>query len=204
MLAVCTSRDNNGWGRRISDIIVFHGWIYVVDCACQIGIFNLRSCDLRFLELKFAPRTYYGKWIRLVASNDQLFVIIGDSLEVYRIDLSRMEWAKVCNLGDQALFHSYNDMMCSKVINPSKWGGQTNCRYGLRFSSKTCNLSSFNREKPRSAITIDMLWIGDSSRYASTKIYSWYCLNQSSSTDNVRDSSWVLCGRFLTQTRLSV
>ncbi|KAJ0020355.1 hypothetical protein Pint_31189 [Pistacia integerrima] len=43
----CTSRDNNCRGRRISDIVVFDGWIYVVDSACQIGIFNLRSCDLR-------------------------------------------------------------------------------------------------------------------------------------------------------------
>ncbi|XP_031252089.1 uncharacterized protein LOC116109985 [Pistacia vera] len=193
-LQFCTSRDNKwkechyinkGW--RLLDIVVFYGRIYALDSNFQIGIFNLRSCDLRFLELKFAPRlcSYYDKWIRLVTSNDQLFVV--DPPVLYRIDLSRMEWVKVYNLSDQALFHGYDDMMCSKVINPSKWGGQTNYTYGLFFDSKRCSLYSFNREEPQNAIAIDVLRNGDYSWYASPKMYSWYFLHQSNGIDNVRD-----------------
>ncbi|XP_031252134.1 uncharacterized protein LOC116110031 [Pistacia vera] len=137
-LHFCTSRDNKwkvyhyvkkGW--RILDIVVFYGRIYVLDSNSQIGIFNLRSCDLRFLELKFSPRfgSYFDEWIRLVASNDQLFVV--DSPKVYRIDLSRMEWVKVYNSGDQALFLGHGDVMCSKepretitVDLPQQGGGK--------------------------------------------------------------------------------
>ncbi|KAJ0084928.1 hypothetical protein Patl1_29456 [Pistacia atlantica] len=129
---------NKGW--RILDIIVSDGRIYVLKSNSQIGIFNLRSCDLRFLELKFAPHigVYFDKQIRLVASNDQLSVV--ESPELYRIDLSRMEWVKLYNLGeDQALFRGKDGKMCSKVINPSKWGGQSNCVFSISISS-TCVL----------------------------------------------------------------
>ncbi|XP_031259569.1 uncharacterized protein LOC116117691 [Pistacia vera] len=88
---------NKGW--RILDIIVFYGRIYVLNSDSQIGIFNLRCCDLRFLELKSAPYigVHFDKQVRLVASNDQLFVV--DSPELYRIDLSRMSnWIFVARI----------------------------------------------------------------------------------------------------------
>ncbi|XP_031258509.1 uncharacterized protein LOC116116584 [Pistacia vera] len=121
-LQLCTSRDkkwkeyhydNKGW--HILDIIVFDGRIYVLNSDSQIGIFNLRCCDLRFLELKFAPHIglFFDQQVRLVASNDQLFVV--DSPELYRIDLSRMEWVKLYDLGDQALFRGKDGRVCSKA-----------------------------------------------------------------------------------------
>ncbi|XP_031257986.1 uncharacterized protein LOC116116024 [Pistacia vera] len=120
-LQFCISRDNKwkeysyfGKGWHILDMAVFDGRIYVLNSLSQIGIFNLRSCDLRFLKLKLAPRflSCCYNWIRFVVSNDHLFVFVSNI--VYRIDLSRMEWVKVYNLGDQALFLGHGDMMCSK------------------------------------------------------------------------------------------
>ncbi|XP_031252092.1 uncharacterized protein LOC116109988 isoform X1 [Pistacia vera] len=154
-LQFCISRDKEwkeyhygfkSW--RMLDIVDFYGKIFVLTDYSRIGIFNFRSCDLNFMELQVAPRLdiCWGNSIRLVASNDQLFVV--DDMIIYRIDLSRMEWVKVNNLGEQALFLGHGDMMCSKLINPTKWGGQANCRYGLFFSSKRCDLNSFNREEP--------------------------------------------------------
>ncbi|KAJ0021201.1 hypothetical protein Pint_30915 [Pistacia integerrima] len=184
-LQFCTCRDkkwkeyryvNKGW--RILDIIVFDGRIYVLNSDSQIGIFNLRSCDLRFLELKFAPYigVYFDKQVRLVASNDQLFVV--DSPELYRIDLSRMEWVKLYNLGeDQALFRGNDGKMCSKVINPSKWGGQSNCIHSISISS-TCVL------QPRKTITTELPEQGFGKCYDCNKICSLYFLNQ---IENVRD-----------------
>ncbi|XP_031259301.1 probable F-box protein At4g22060 [Pistacia vera] len=202
VLQFCISRDNK-WkqyhyynkGGHILDIVVFDGRIYVINSDSRIGIFNLRYCDLRFLELNFAPRfgSHFDKSIRLVASNGQLFVV--DSPKVYRIDLSRKEWVKVYNLGDQALFLGHGDMMCSKVINPSKWGGQSNCIYDLfPFNKKEpwktitrYNLFPFNHQEPRETIIVDFPQKGEGKGYASTKICSWYFLPVSSSIENVRD-----------------
>ncbi|KAJ0020349.1 hypothetical protein Pint_31187 [Pistacia integerrima] len=189
-LQFCISRDNKwkeysyfGKGWHILDMAVFDGRIYVINSLSQIGIFNLRSCDLRFLKLKLAPRflSCCYNWIRFVVSNDHLFVFVSNI--VYRIDLSRMEWVKVYNLGDQALFLGHGDMMCSKVINPSKWGGESYNQYNLLSSQRYryIELFPYNHKELQKTITVYLPLQGFGKGYASPKIYSWYFLNQSSS-----------------------
>lgn len=190
-LQFCTSKDNQ-WKEyydingRLLDTVVFDGRIYILNSNSQIGTFNPRSCDLRILELKFAPdfsHSFHGL-IRLVASNDQLFVL--NFPKVYRIDLSRKEWVLMYNFDDQALLFGSDYMMCSKVINPTKWGGQSNYIYSL-VSSCIIYLRPYNPEEPQETIIIDLPPQVFGKGYASAKILSWYFLHQSSSIENVRD-----------------
>ncbi|XP_031257985.1 uncharacterized protein LOC116116023 [Pistacia vera] len=163
-------KNNN----RVLDIAVFDGRLFVLTEDSQIGMFNLRSCNLRFLELKFAPRFDWYR-SRLVASDDQLLIVY--NFEVYRIDFSKMEWVKVNNLGEKALFIGYGDKCC-KLINPTVWGGRSNCIYILD-DEKICEVYSLNGG------FLGILPLMGKKFCPGT--CSWYFISQSNSIDNIKD-----------------
>ncbi|XP_021890397.1 putative F-box protein At5g66830 isoform X2 [Carica papaya] len=127
---------------RFFDLVVFKFKVYALGTDCQIATLSLKSPpSLTLLKLKGKPRL--TNFVKFVASDQRLLVvdfIPSLRLEVYEVDISRMEWVKVTDLGDQALFIS--DMKSSRLCNATKWGGFSNCLYHLTFMAQRCTLYS--------------------------------------------------------------
>ncbi|XP_044506702.1 uncharacterized protein LOC123226237 [Mangifera indica] len=160
---------------RILDMIVFDGSIYVVTIDNKIGIFNVRSLVVKFLNLKSAPSLSWR--IRLVVSNDQLFVVDFITLcpvKVYRIDFSTMEWVGVKDLGGQALFIDLRGERCFKLM---KSGGRSNHVYVL--SDYECKIYPFNDAEHTTFLSCKWKF--------RAKTYCWYFVDTSNSIDNIRD-----------------
>ena len=69
---------------------------------------NLNSCPyVTPLEVKSIPNLKGGLWLR--GTDEQLLLInaIGNNHEVYELNFLKMEWMKMQNFGDQALFLDY-------------------------------------------------------------------------------------------------
>lgn len=182
------SRDNQwkeyncaGKPWNIEDIIFFYGKIFALTNDTQIGILNVRCLEVKLLKLRCAPCLSLSSSVSLVVSNKQLLIVdyfnisFLKDIELYRIDISRMEWIRVGNLGGEALF--LGDMISSRTINPRKWGGRSNCVY--QISSQFCvySIYSLNGEHLKSNLTV----------VKPTRKQFWYFLQQSNSIDNVRD-----------------
>ncbi|XP_044478526.1 uncharacterized protein LOC123205602 [Mangifera indica] len=160
---------------RILDMIVFDGSIYVVTIDNKIGIFNVRSLVVKFLNLKSAPSLSWR--IRLVVSNDQLFVVDFITLcpvKVYRIDFSTMEWVGVKDLGGQALFIDLRGERCFKLM---KSGGRSNHVYVL--SDYECKIYPFNDAEHTTLLSCKWKF--------RAKTFCWYFVDTSNSIDNIRD-----------------
>jgi hypothetical protein len=98
--------DDRRW---FIDIVVFKGKIYVLTNLGEIGILNLNSHSyVTLLEVKSIGAWNYA--LQLLAFDDQLLMIRrfepwekNENL-VYEQDFLKMEWVKMQNFGDQALF----------------------------------------------------------------------------------------------------
>ncbi|KAL5766742.1 hypothetical protein ACOSP7_017359 [Xanthoceras sorbifolium] len=136
---------------------------------------------------------YFGKvcsstpwlttFVRLVASKKQLLIVhflpTISRAKVCSIDLERLKWVEVEDLGDEALF--LGAWMSSKSGSTTNWRGLRNCVYHLPFGSNTCNIYKLNGESRRrfQICEPDM----------THKIYCWYFLHQAYSPNNIRDEN---------------
>ncbi|XP_021890328.1 F-box protein At2g26160-like isoform X3 [Carica papaya] len=137
------------------DLIVFNFKVYVLGTDCEIGFLNLKSTPcLTFLPLNGKPGS--SRHSRFVTSGDRLLVVdflLERWLCVYEIDLVKMEWVKITDLGDESLFFSsskgnrlFSSAKGSRLLNPKKWGGHSNCLYQLEFMLNKCHVYSLERE----------------------------------------------------------
>ena len=113
--------DDRRW---FIDIVVFKGKIYVLTNLGEIGILNLNSHSyVTLLEVKSIGAWNYA--LQLLAFDDQLLMIRrfepcekNENL-VYELDFLKMEWVKMQNFGDQALFLGHRKS--SGFSNITKW-----------------------------------------------------------------------------------
>ncbi|XP_031252135.1 uncharacterized protein LOC116110032 [Pistacia vera] len=175
-----TSR-NNQWKEysfklknwHILDMVVFCGRIFAITNHSQIGILDLRNFDLKFLTLKFAPRVSSN--VRLVTSNNNILIVDYvnvNMIKVYSINVKKMEWVVMNNLGQHAVCVGDGGIISCKLIDPTKWGGQSNCVYVLLNDG--CHIHSLKNGEVKTI----RKWRWDDK----TRMYSWYFF----SADNVR------------------
>ncbi|KAH7560505.1 hypothetical protein JRO89_XS10G0032200 [Xanthoceras sorbifolium] len=186
----CISRDTNARWRYLSfakeswkivDLVVFDGRVYALTNNSRIGVFNLRTRRFWFLTLEGTP--WLTTFVRLVASKKQLLIVhflpTISRAKVYTIDLERLKWVEVEDLGDEALF--LGAWMSSKSGSTTNWRGLRNCVYHLPFGSNMCNIYNLNGEfRGRFQICEPDM---------THKIYCWYFLHQAYSPDNISDEN---------------
>jgi hypothetical protein len=94
----------------IVDFVVLHNTIYVVTDKANIGVLNLNSTTILFLEMKSTPSVTSSSRLRLVSCDDeQLFLVHTKPnvvFDVYKIDFSAMNYVKLKTLGNIALFYA--------------------------------------------------------------------------------------------------
>lgn len=107
------------WGKpsKIEYIVYFFGKIYAVTNDSHIGILNGRCLELNFVSLVVLNKK--------LLNVDQFNISLLKDIEVYKIDLSRMEGIRLENLRDEALF--LGDMISSRTTNLTRYGRRCNC-----------------------------------------------------------------------------
>ncbi|RHN65243.1 putative quinoprotein amine dehydrogenase, beta chain [Medicago truncatula] len=130
----------NAW--KVVDFVVFHNTIYVVTNEAIIGVLDLNSSNIKFLEMKSMPDVTSMSHLRLVCCDGQLLVVHIESeeiLNVYKIDFSTMNYVKLETLGDIALFYASGEYFYA-LNNPRRWGFESNSLYAINLSSTTCKV----------------------------------------------------------------
>lgn len=131
-----------GYPWMIVDFVVLHNTIYVVNDKANIGILNLNSANIKFLEMKCIPSVTSLSHLRLVSCDEQLFVVHtkpGVVFNVYKIDFSTMKYVKLKTLGDIALLYAPGGNYYA-LSNPNRWGYESNSVYVLDRSSTKCRV----------------------------------------------------------------
>jgi hypothetical protein len=138
--------------------VVLHNIIYIVTNKANIGVLSLNSPNIKFLKLKNTPDVT-GRRYNLVNCDEQLLVV--DILEenirnVYKIDFSTMNYVKLENLGDIALFYTYDFdyTKCYALSNPSRWGYESNSVYVTSVFSTLCRVYSGDGKKFKKCIML--------------------------------------------------
>ncbi|XP_058734354.1 F-box protein At3g56470-like [Vicia villosa] len=142
---------HNGWviyptfksEEVVVDFVVLNNIIYVVTNNANIGILNLNSGNIQFLNLKNTPPPKVPSRVpsnsfKLVNCDDQLLLfhsISSFQREVYKIDFSTMNYVEMDSLGDIALFYvSWRN--CRALSNPERFGYQSNHVYEVNNLSQ--------------------------------------------------------------------
>jgi hypothetical protein len=122
--------------------------IYVVTNKANIGVLNLNYANIKFLKLKSTPDVLCSLNIRLVNCDEQLLVVDWDmeKMNVYKIDFSTMNYARLETLGDIALFY-VKGKHCSALSSPDKWGYERNSVYVINGSSLKYSVYSGDENK---------------------------------------------------------
>jgi hypothetical protein len=127
----------------IVDFVVLHNTIYVVTDKANIGVLNLNSTTIFFLEMKSTPSVTSSSRLRLVSCDDeQLFLVHTKPnvvFDVYKIDFSTMNYVKLKTLGNIALFYAPGGNYYA-LSNPNIWGYESNSVYVIGHSSKKCRV----------------------------------------------------------------
>ncbi|XP_058730014.1 uncharacterized protein LOC131602050 [Vicia villosa] len=152
-LCIYRSRSN-GWftysalkpKEVVVDFVVLNYKIYVVTDKASIGVLNLNSGNIQFLNLKSTPHIDSSNSFKLVNCDEQLLLFHSISSyyrrEVYKIDLSTMNYVKMKTLGDIALFYvSWRN--CWALSNPKRMGYESNHVYEVSSPSQ-CNKYDWN------------------------------------------------------------
>ncbi|KAK2358245.1 hypothetical protein QL285_095448 [Trifolium repens] len=131
-----------GYPWLIVDFVVLHNTIYVVTDKGNIGVLNLNSTNVEFLEIQSIPSVTSSSLLRLVSCDGQLFVVHTKpsvAFNVYKIDFSTMNYVKLENLGDIALFYAPGGKYYA-LSNPYMWGYESNSVYVINHSTTRCTL----------------------------------------------------------------
>ncbi|KAL5073406.1 hypothetical protein RYX36_012390 [Vicia faba] len=128
------------------DFVVLNNIIYVVTNNANIGVLNLNSRNIKFLNLKNTPDKLPSKTsFNLANCDDQLLLIhlqLYSRRQVYKIDLSTMNYVKMKSLGDIALFY-VSRKNCRALSNPQRFGYRSNYVYEVNSFSK-CGMYDWN------------------------------------------------------------
>ncbi|KAM3761578.1 hypothetical protein ACB098_01G278800 [Castanea mollissima] len=117
------SPTNSPWW--FVDGVVFKGKIYVLTDHGEIGVLNLNPHPyVTLLEIQSIGCSSFELY--LLAFDEQLFmirrVVSIAKKEVYELNFSKMEWVKMQNFKDQALFLN-SDYKSSGFSNITRWRG---------------------------------------------------------------------------------
>jgi len=127
--------------------VVLHNTIHLITDKADIGILNVNSTNIKFLELNNAPSVTFSG-LRLVSCDEQLLVVhfVPEKvLDVYKIDFSTMNYEKLETLGDVAFFYSSWTNFCA-LSNPSRWGYKCNSMYCICLFAE-CHVYSADDNK---------------------------------------------------------
>ncbi|XP_044482061.1 uncharacterized protein LOC123208590 [Mangifera indica] len=167
----------------IIDIVVFGGRVFCITSENQIGVLSVKTCEVILLNLKNTPQLRSIWPVRFVASKNQLLIVDfpreGNVLEVYTIDLLKMEWVKVNQLRDKDEAIFLGEKMSSRLSNATNWGGQSNCIYYLPFKHNTCYIYSIRGESLGSFPIMK--------QKAAPKMNGWFFPGECFTLENVRD-----------------
>ncbi|KEH24946.1 hypothetical protein MTR_6g011110 [Medicago truncatula] len=119
--------------QKVVDFVVLQSTIYVVTNKANIGIVNLNSTNINFLELKTTIQVHFVSYahVGLVSCDGHLLVLHIMSkvtFNVYKIDFSTMDYVKLKTLGDIALFYAPQRKYYA-LSNPRMWGYENNSVY---------------------------------------------------------------------------
>ncbi|RHN65247.1 hypothetical protein MtrunA17_Chr3g0077851 [Medicago truncatula] len=127
---------------KVVDFVVLQNTIYVVTDKANIGVLDLNSTNIKFLELKSMPDLTSTSHLRLVSCDGQLLVIHITSqeiLNVYKIDFSIKNFVNLETLGDIALLYASSEYFYA-LTNPERWGFERNSLYAINLSSIKCTV----------------------------------------------------------------
>jgi hypothetical protein len=131
---VTYSTIGNPW--KVVDFVVLYNTIYVVTDKAIIGVLDLNSANIKFLELKSTPAVTSFSHLRLVSCDGQLLVIhitLEEILNVYKIDFSTKNYVKLETLGDIALFYASGEYFYA-LSNPRMSGYEPNSLHVINLS----------------------------------------------------------------------
>lgn len=123
----------------IVDVTIFKGKIYFLTSAARFGELKMHpSPILQLLRTNIfsIPNVLLFPSLQLVTSSKCIFMVSyplprlhvdRKDIIIYKLDNNKMDWMKINDLGQKALFLS--DMKCSAIVDPTKWGGHCNCVY---------------------------------------------------------------------------
>ncbi|OIW01349.1 hypothetical protein TanjilG_20531 [Lupinus angustifolius] len=137
----------------IADLVVLNHTMFFITNTAKIGELRLNRNHGKelFLELKNAPNIT-SSTLRLISCDGNLLVVNFRPrifLEVYKIDMLRMEWVRLESLGDFALFLTLQ-RKCYTLRNPEKWGYEKNHLYYINGESAKCFVYSMENELVKS------------------------------------------------------
>jgi hypothetical protein len=134
--------STTGYQWMIVDFVVLHNTIYVITDEGNIGVLDLNSININFLEMKSTtPSVTSSSHLRLVSCEDgQLFVVHTRPnvvFDVYKIDFSTMQYVKLETLDNITLFYAPSGNYYA-LNNPNIWGYESNSVYAINHSSRKC------------------------------------------------------------------
>ncbi|XP_044482104.1 uncharacterized protein LOC123208647 [Mangifera indica] len=177
------SYGGSNWS--IVDIVIFKGRIFCVTSEYQIGVLSVKTCGVILLNLKGTPQLSNIRNVSFVASKNQLLVIDFPlhihHLELYTIDLLKMEWVKVNRLRDENEAIFLGNHMSSRLSNATNWGGQGNRIYFLPFIEKNAGCHIYSLKGERLGRFPIMKQKGTS------RMDGWFFPGECVSLDNVKD-----------------
>ncbi|KAE9591966.1 hypothetical protein Lal_00038349 [Lupinus albus] len=147
----------------IADLVVLDHTMFFITNTAKIGAlkFNRNHGKEQFLELKNAPNITSSA-LRLLTYEGNLLVVNFRPrifLQVYKIDMIRMEWVKLEDLGDAALFLTAQ-RKCYTLSNSEMWGYERNHVYYINGECAKCFVYSMENElvktfMPHSAVPVN-------------------------------------------------
>lgn len=146
---------------KVVDFVVLHNTIYVVTDKATIGVLDLNSANINFLELKSTPVVTSSSHLRLVSCDGQLLVIhitSDEILNVYKIDFSTKNFVKLETLGDIALFYASGEYFYA-LSNPRRWGYESNSLHVINLSSTKCIVCLGDENKLPEYISHDIIQV---------------------------------------------
>ncbi|XP_058734471.1 uncharacterized protein LOC131606225 [Vicia villosa] len=126
----------------VTDFVVFNNIIYVVTNNANIGVLNLNSRNIQFLNLENNPKYYSSEIFWLVNCDEQLLMFDFFRRCAYKIDLSSMHYVKMKSLGDIALFYVFR-RNCQALSNPERFGYERNYVYEVNATNQ-CIMYNWN------------------------------------------------------------
>nr|POE67345.1 hypothetical protein CFP56_76955 [Quercus suber]POE97349.1 hypothetical protein CFP56_31041 [Quercus suber] len=178
------------------DGVVFKGKIYVLTDHGEIGVLNLNSHPyVTLLEIQSIGCSSFE--LNLLAFDEQLFmirrIVLIAKKEVYELNFSKMEWVKMQNFKDQALFLN-GDYKSSGFSNITRWRGSQqpmNCMYNLgsfldgRYPGSFPIMETHHMDTMHNSVDVPLCKISTTGAWSGVPF--WYFPNLSCNVDAFSD-----------------
>ncbi|XP_058732637.1 uncharacterized protein LOC131604195 [Vicia villosa] len=166
---------NNGWvtycteddDDAVVDFAALNNIIYVVTDEPKIGVLRLDSPKIEYFRMNNSPGLDSNlSFFNLVKCDEELLLVrLNPSLhplimrgdppperKAYKIDLSTMTYVELETLGDIALFY-VAFRSCKALINPNKWGYESNSVYkvynSVRIKNPNCTVYDWDKKSEK-------------------------------------------------------